>query len=109
MIIYRKVEINTIHIGQTRIFFDKNGNDVYGVCFLDNVSLLWKCFDYYGYETTITHTIEEIELPTEEEVYDYFANKELEEQYRGCSDLSDYIDGANYILNKIKNEINTRP
>lgn len=68
--LFRKVLVSEHHIGESKLCF--RGNDeVYGYIYLNNSTLEWYCEDegykrIYGEYPTITHTIEEIELPSEE-------------------------------------------
>lgn len=100
--LFRKVPIGEHHIGESKLCF--RGNDeVYGVIYLNNSTLEWYCEDggyksIYGEYPTITHIVEEIQLPSDEEIEDSgkeggLCDNELQMYWEGAVWLKRYILG----------------
>jgi hypothetical protein len=93
--VFIKVTVSETHVGKISMFLTAVGEEVFGVCHLDNCSLKWIVKDWRGDDVHVTHTIEEIELPSEEEVTKSYLD------YKGFIN-NPALWGANFILNKLK-------
>lgn len=98
--VFIKVPINESHTGKIGMFFTSSGDVYYGMCYLCSISLLWQVENLVIPSTYVTHTIEEIELPTEEEVYS--------ESFSSDKTPNDFVKGANFILDKLKEYSNEK-
>lgn len=99
--IFRQVPIDNNHAGTFGMYFTSNGEVKFGIVYLEQSTCLWQC-TFFDDQTYVTHTLEEVELPTEEDInWKYPLNSnELHKTTLnvGCR------TGANYILNTLKGE-----
>ena len=105
MKVYRKVKIDDRHVGVYDVYFTSSGYKVFGVVYLEQSTCLWKCTANDGSYCYVTHTFEEIELPSDEEL-----TKNLKIPFSWGSPSKDalYRKGVDncyeFILNEIKGE-----
>ncbi|MGV6945028.1 hypothetical protein [Sphingobacterium kyonggiense] len=102
--LFRKVLVSERHVGERKLCFTKTNDEVYGVIYLNNSTLEWYCEDegykwVYDEYPIITHTQEEIQPPSEDEVI-MFLNK----KYCGHASVVTIKDTYNYILGFINNK-----
>lgn len=100
MKVYRKVEIDDRYVGLYHLYFKSNGDMVFGVVWLEQSTCLWKCTEQDGDEHYVTHCIEEIELPSEDEIDSKIPYKSESPFHNATS--QGFKLGVNFILNKLK-------
>ena len=109
-IVFIKVPINDNHIGLLDFYITPSGKRIWGQVYLEQSTCLWQCYepktDVVWY---VTHALEEIELPSEEDV-----TQKVIEQERSHRHAVDYNNGYDmgfqdcydFILNHLKSNTN---
>lgn len=97
--LFRQVPIDDKHAGTFGMYFTSTGEIKFGIVYLEQSTCLWLC-TFFDDQTYVTHTLEEVELPTEDEILEYARDEQGFEDYDTEQDV--FVDGANYILNTLK-------
>lgn len=99
--VFIKVKVEKRHVGK-RMFCTSFRNEVPRAGKIEDYGDYFVCAhpkDEYGTTgAVITHVLEEIELPSKEEIYS--------ESFKSDKTPKDFIKGANFILNHLKSNTN---
>ncbi len=106
--VFIKVPINDNHIGVLDFYITPSGKRIWGQVYLEQSTCLWQCYepktDVVWY---VTHALEEIELPSEEEIeagHGLTHHPHIVDFNNGY--IEGFEDGANFIINHLKSNTN---
>lgn len=105
--LFTTVAIEDRHVGEPHVAFTENGVRYFGKIWLDNTRLKWYCEVDEDVQPYVTHVLEEVTLPSDEELTTMALGQYTIEDYHNDESgfIKEEVDRYKRIANSILNEL----